>query len=424
MMVAALVAACCVLIEGFFSGSELAVMAADRLGLKERAAAGHRGAQAALRLRDHPQALLSTTLLGTNLAVITATAFVTLAVVKAYGPSWEWLTMLVLSPVILVLGEIIPKSIFQQRSLAMACRVAGPLWTIRRLAHPLIWALELLSSTLLRALNVDPGEHQVLVTREDLVVLVVGSAQHADSDIEPAEEELIERIFELPETEVREVLIPLVEVVALEESSTVAEAIRAVQQHGYSRYPIYRERIDDIRGVLHVFDLLREQRPDRPVGELLRETVIVPEAARADALLQRLRTARQSMAVVVDEYGGVEGIVTLEDIIEELVGEIDDEHDKRSDYVRRVGERSYLVQARAEVDQLNDELGLGLPEGDYETLGGFLLERLRRFPLQGESHWYKHIRFTATRVTDRSVLEILVELPATTLPPKSERTKR
>ncbi len=423
MTVAILVAACCVLIEGFFSGAEIAIMAADRLSLKERAAAGQRGAQLALKLREHPQALLSTTLLGTNLAVITATAFVTLAVVKLYGPSWEWVTMLVLSPVILVLGEIIPKSVYQQRAVAMACRVSRPLWTIRRLAHPLIWSLEMLSSTLLRALRVDPSEHQVLVTREDLVVLVEGSAQQAGSDIEPEEEELIERIFELPETDVREVMIPLVEVVALEESSTIAEAIGAVQEHGYSRYPIYRERIDDIRGVLHVFDLLHEQRLERPVGDLVREALIVPEAARVDALLHRLRTAGQNMAVVVDEYGGVEGIVTLEDIIEELVGEIDDEHDKRSEFVRQVGERSFLVLARAEVDQLNEELGLALPEGDYETLGGFLLERLRRFPAKGESHWYNHIRFTATRVTDRSILEILVELPATTIPPTSARSQ-
>ncbi len=410
MTVALIVALVCVLIEGFFSGSEIAIMAADALGLRERAAQGNRGAARALELREHPQALLGTTLLGTNLAVVVATTFVTVAMANAHGDQGELLTMLVLSPFVLVFGEIIPKSIYQQAALTMASRVALPLWALRRLAHPAIWALEALTSTLLRLFGVDPSTHRVLVTREDLLVLLDGSAQ-AGSDIRPQEEEMIERIFELPETTVREVMIPLVEVEALEESTTVGQAVAALQEHGFSRYPIYRERIDDIRGVLHVFDLLHEQRADRPVGELVGEALIVPETARVDRLLQRLRTEGQNMAVVVDEYGGAQGIVTLEDIIEEIVGEIDDEHDKADDYVRKVGPRSYIIKARAEVDQLNEDLDLGIPEGDYETLGGFLLERLRRFPDAGESLRFRGTRFTATRVTDRAIIEVLAELP-------------
>ena len=410
MTAAIIVAIVCVLVEGFFSGSEIAIMAADTLGLKERAARGSRGAAMALRLREHPQALLGTTLLGTNLSVVTATAFVTVAIVQRLGTEWEWLTMLLLSPVVLVVGEIIPKSIFQEHALGMACRVAFPLQTLRGLFHPLIWGLETLSSTILRLLGVDPSGHRVLVTREDLLVLLDGSAD-SGSDIKPEEEEMIERIFELPEMSLKEVMIPLVEVEALEESETVAEAAIAVREHGFSRYPIYRERIDELRGVLHVFDLLNEEHWDRPVGEIMREALIVPETVRVDRLLHRLRTAGQNMAVVVDEYGGVQGIVTLEDILEEIVGEIIDEHDKPDVFVRRIGVKACLVNARAEVDQLNEQLGLDLPEGDYETLGGFLLDRLHRFPEPGETLLYHQVRFTATRVTDRSIQEVLVELP-------------
>ncbi len=410
MIVAAIIAVVCVLIEGFFSGSEIAIMGSKPFTLKDMAANGVKGAAQALGLRERPQTLLGTTLLGTNLSVVTATTFVTVAVIRELGQQWEWVAALVLSPMVLIFGELIPKTLYQQDAERMACRVSGTISTLSTVFRPFIWALQVLSSAILKLFHVDPAEHRILVTREDLLILLDGSAD-AGSDIKPEEEEMIEKIFELPDTPVKEVMIPLVEVEALEENETIQDAAEAVREHGFSRYPIYQERIDDIVGVLHVFDLLKEDDPTKKVKEISRDALFVPETVRVDRLLQELRTTGQNMAVVVDEYGGVEGIVTLEDILEEIVGEIDDEFDRHNKYVQRLGKYTYRINARVEVDHLNEALHLDIPEGDYETLGGFILDLLRRFPKPGEVVVHGDLKFTVTKVTDRSIREVVLDLP-------------
>jgi CBS domain containing-hemolysin-like protein len=205
-------------------------------------------------------------------------------------------------------------------------------------------------------------------------------------------------------------MIPLVDVVALEENTSVEEAITAVQQEDYSRYPVFRERVDNIVGILHSFDLLFAQGKGQTIQPFIHPISYFPETKPVDEILLELQRNQQSMAAVVDEYGGAVAIVTLEDILEEVVGEIEDEYDLGQPLYKKVGPRKFLINARMEIDHINEILKLGLPRGDYETLGGFVLDRLGRVPLAGEGFRFKGMLFEVQKADERSVSEVLVTL--------------
>jgi putative hemolysin len=263
------------------------------------------------------------------------------------------------------------------------------------------------TAVILRALGQE-GEVRPFVTREDLQFLL--QTESGPTDMKPHEKTMIHRIFRFADTKVKEVMIPLVEVVALEEYSTIGEAIASVRQENYSRYPVFQERVDHITGVIHSFDLLLASNREQTIQPYVRPISFFPETKPIDELLLDLQRKQEALAVVVDEYGGAVGIVTVEDILEEVVGEIEDEYDTAQPLFRKVGPKAFLINARMEVDHINEFLRLGLPKGDYETLGGFVLNRLGRVPLTGESFRYRKMLFEVKKANERAVGEVLVSL--------------
>jgi CBS domain containing-hemolysin-like protein len=246
------------------------------------------------------------------------------------------------------------------------------------------------------------------VTREELQLLL--QAETGPTDMKPHEKTMIRRIFRFADTRVKEVMIPLVNISALEDTTTVAEAIASVRQENYSRYPVFHERIDNITGVVHSFDLLLAPDRGQAIQPFIRPISFFPETKPIDELLLDLQRKQEALAVVVDEYGGAVGIVTVEDILEEVVGEIEDEYDTAQPLFRRTGPKAFLINARMEIDHINETLRLGLPKGDYETLGGFVLNRLGRVPLTGESFRYRKMLFEVKKANDRAVNEVLISL--------------
>lgn len=216
---------------------------------------------------------------------------------------------------------------------------------------------------------------------------------------------MIHKIIDFGETTVQEVMVPLIEVAALPSEATVAEAVAMVNEHHFARIPVYEERIDQIVGIVHAFDLLSAD-PAAPLRPLIRTAYYVPETKLVDDLLQEMQRRRLQMAIVVDEYGGVVGIVTVEDLLEEIVGEIEDEYDEEPPPLRRLADGSYIIDARMDVDRLNEELGIKLPEGEYETLGGFLLAILQKIPDTGEEVRYGGMHFLITESDTRSILKV------------------
>lgn len=395
------------LLEGFFSGSEMAVVSCDRIKLRQRAAEGSSGAQQVHRLLERPERLLATTLVGTNFCVVTNAAIVTLLCLEFLGRGREGYATLILTPLVLLVGEMVPKAYFRQHADQLAPLLGPPLAFFHRLFSPLIGVVSLVPNGVLRLLRVPDAERDPYVTREELQYLV-----HEGGDpgpLETEERKMIYRIFRFGDTTVEKAMIPLIDVVALPREMQVRDAIALVSEHHISRIPVFEGRIDHIVGIIHAFDLLGVEM-DTPIEPFLRPAHYVPETKPIDDLLKEMQQSRTQMAIVVDEYGGVVGIVTIEDLLEEVVGEIADEYDEEPPPIKRLNDGSYLVDARVEIERLTTELNLAVPEGEYETLGGFLLQLLQKIPESGEEVTFRGATFLVTEADKRSITKVKIRL--------------
>jgi CBS domain containing-hemolysin-like protein len=341
------------------------------------------------------------------MALVTNSAVAALLCVLLLGEGREFYATLFLSPLVVLLGEMVPKAYFRHHADRLAPLLAPPLYLCLRLFTPLSGIIRHVSDLLLIPLRISPDERDPYITREELKFLVQEGNHQADLDTE--ERRMIHKIIHFGETTVEEAMVPLIDVVALPSSATVADAVALVSEHHFSRIPVYEERIDQIIGIVHAFDLLGAD-SQASLGSLMRPAYYVPETKLVDDLLQEMQRKRVQMAIVVDEYGGVVGIVTVEDLLEEIVGEIEDEYDEEPPLVRRLADGSYVIDARVELDRLKEELGVELPEGEYETLGGFLLSLFQRIPEPGEEVRYRGIRFLVTESDKRSILKVRVRL--------------
>ena len=396
MTALALAMVACLVIEGFFSGSEIAMFSANRLALQSRAGDGGRLAQMALDLIEREDRLISTCLIGTNLAVITGTTLATLFVVSA-GLNETW--VLAYIPLTVIFGEALPKTVFQFHATNMAPRLA-PVLRIAQLIFTPLLAIAGLWSSLLRRLS---STETSSMSRQDIVDLL----EEEDAAILPGEQAMIRRVFRLGEIDVSDAMTPLVDVDAVPETATLDDAIAVALAGGHSRIVVYRDRIDNVAGVVDMFDLLYDPDIEGIVGDRMAPVRFVPETQRADALLQDMRQSRDHFAVAVDEYGGSVGIVTIEDLLEEIIGEIQDERDEDEPQVRLLGDRQWRVPARTEIDELEEALSMDVPEGDYETVGGLVLAHMGRIPRKGESVDVDGMRYKAEEVSDRAILTVL-----------------
>ena len=394
-------------LESFFSGSEIAMIAADRKRLSRFAYSGPRSGRLTFRILKEPSAFLSVTLLGSNLAEVTNAALLTSTLVGIWGSQGDLYAFLILTPLVLVFGEILPKTLFQQRADRWIQKIVPVIWVSSFFLYPLVWIMSKSAAMISRVLKQGKDE-KPLVSREELQFLL--REETGGSDMKPMEKEMIRRIFRFSGTKVKEVMIPLVRVVALEETTSLEEAIAAARKENFSRYPVFRERVDHIVGILHGFDLLFAPQEMETIKPLIHPISFYPETKPADELLLEMQRNQEFMAAVVDEYGGAVGIVTIEDILEEVVGEIEDEYDATQPLYRRIGPRKYLIKGRMEIDHINEILKLGLPEGDYETLAGYVLDRLGRVPLAGEGFRFKEMLFEVHKADERSVMEVIVTL--------------
>lgn len=225
------------------------------------------------------------------------------------------------------------------------------------------------------------------------------------------ERRMIEKVLRLSDVRVKEIMIPLIEVCAVEENTPLEKVMELINEEGYSRIPVYRERVDQLVGVVRAKDLLGVSALSEPAASYVLPVPFVPEGMPLDELLVKLQTQGQHLAIVVDEYGGAVGLVTMEDLIEEIVGEIEDEYDVEEPKWKWIGSHQLLVSARTEIEELNEKLGLDVPKGDYETLGGFLLDAFRRIPSKGDSLVLGGVRFTVHRASERTIEEVMITLP-------------
>jgi len=411
----------CILMQGFFAGSEIALMGADRLVLKSKADGGDAASARVLAVLERPSRLVSTCLTGVAVATVTGTtAFAwivenALAAAGRSGDSSTWLVALLFPPITVIFCELIPKSLFHQYATLLAPRVVVPIVAIATVLRPMLWVTEGITRGLMRALGMKDGDGHPSVRREDIQLLIDNSPS---GDIRAEEREMILRVFSFSEKLVQDAMVPLIEVVAVPETATVAEAVAVAAEQGFSRLLVYRKRIDRIVGVVMHSDLMFAADAAVLVGTIMHEVVYVPETKRVDELFIELRRKRQRLAVAVDEYGGGVGLISIEDILEELVGDIEDEFDRRRPLVRRSGENEWSASGRVEAEALREITGFEMPEGDYETVAGFLLGRLGHVPAAGEKVLCQGWTLEVTKANERAILEVTLRAPVVRASPQ------
>jgi CBS domain containing-hemolysin-like protein len=391
-----------ILLEGFFSGSEMAFVNADKYKLALATDAGSRRALMALHLIKKPAYFFSTTLLGTNLSTVAGSVMITLFIIYRYGPEYAPLAI-IYWPFALTFGEIVPKSIYQHHADRIVLHVAPALFFFSYLFFPVVWLLSKLTEVLLGGVKKSTMQlgH---VTREELeIILKMGRDE--ESDVRHSERTMISRIFDLADSKVKDIMTPQADIIAIPVTTTRAEAEQQFEKHGFSRIPVYDGRIFNIVGIISGADLIFSA-DAATVKDLMRTAYFVSEEMPLDELFAAMKKRGDELAVAVDEYGAATGLVAVEDLLEEVVGEIRDEHDEEQLLYRRLGKHRFAMSGRLEIGSANEKLKLEIPDGDYNTIAGFVIHKLGRIPRPGEAFHSGRYEYVISRASERAVLEI------------------
>jgi len=391
------------------AASETAMTSLNRIRIRNQAEEGDAQARRILRLLEIPERFLSAILVLSNAAVIAASSAATLLVYNHWGQGAEWIETILLTIFVLIFCEITPKTAAVQNPERAARALVGPVELASHALRPVTRALTFITGGIVRLLGGGEVKRGPFVTEEELRLLVEVGEQ--EGVLEEDEREMIHAVFELADTPVREVMVPRIDMITVEADASVDKALQVIVEGGQSRIPVYTGSIDEIIGVLYAKDLLRVlARGPRsvPVRSLVRPAYFVPESKRLDDLLRELQKRRVHMAIVVDEYGSVAGLVTIEDLVEEIIGDIKDEYDQEELLFERIGENEFVVDAKISLDELSELLDTELTSEDYDTLGGFVLAQLDKIPTAGDMAQYQNLTFTVLGTKGRRITKVRV----------------
>ena len=420
-----------ILINAFFAMSEIAIISLNDTKIEHMAEEGHKKAKLVLKLTSNSTRFLSTIQIGVTLAgflssasASTAFAAMLTQAIKGLIPKVSESLISGVSVVVitlitsyfsLVLGELAPKKIGMQASEKVAFAVVKPLLIISKITSPFVKFLTVSTNAVVRIFGFDPNANEEGVTEEEIRMMVdVGGEKGV---IEDTQKEMIDNIFEFDDIDAGDIMTHRTDVVAADVNDiSVDEFVKLAIDNGRSRIPLYDEDIDNIVGIVYVKDLLKfvgKQIPaKKTLREIMREPYFIPETKSCGELFKEMSSQRIQMAVVVDEYGGTAGIVTLEDIVEAIMGNIQDEYDYEDDEISKIDDNTFTVDGTIDIEEIDELIGKELPEGDYETLAGYIMDELQCIPKDGEMNEvvFENVKFTVLSVEDRRIEKIKVEI--------------
>jgi putative hemolysin len=405
-----------ILLNAFFVAAEYGLVTARRTRIVELQHQGDRRARDALRITSDPPRFIAAMQLGVTLTSLGIGALGEVALSRLFDKVIATVLAVVLAYLVLtflhvVIGELVPKGIALGHSEGTALFVAAPVRVFFIVMRPVVWFLETSTEVVLRWLGQKPpGADDDVLSEAELRMLVSQSTQHGE--IEQGEQEMLYKVFDFADKEAKDVMVPRPEVVALSIDLPPEQCLEAVMDSPYTRYPVYRESLDNVVGILHVRDLFRALRDqgmhEVKVEDIIRPAHIVPETKDLAALLAEFRRANQHMAVVVDEYGDMEGIVTLEDLLEEIVGDIEDEFDLPDESIEQIDEDTVVVDGTFPIDDFNERFKTTMPDEDYHTMAGFVFGLLGRQPEAGDTITHDGMRFDVLEVEGSRILKLAV----------------
>ena len=401
----------CVALSAFFSSAESAFISLPKLRIRYLVESGVKGAEKLARVAEKPERFLATVLLGNNLVNIAAATLGTIIAVAAFGVvKGPIIAVFGVTAIILVFGEVIPKTFAVHHAQRLSLIYANPLKIIELCFYPIILALERIGLSLTRIVTVSEEDKKLISEGEILSAI---SAGESEGVVEQDEAKILHQVFEFTDRPVSKVMIPRTEIAWVPQGTKLSDFLTLYTQRRYSRFPVYKDNTDNVVGILHAKDVLMKltDEPDNRdsiIDDLVRPAYFVPEGKRLGELLAEMRDGGHHAAIVVDEFGGISGMVTLGQLTEEIVGDIHDElTDQEKDFIV-TGDSTFQLDGGFRIEEANEELELNLPSGDYETVAGFILSHLGRIPKQGEHFKYQNLKFVITEMRGMKIEKVIV----------------
>jgi len=401
----------CLALSAFFSSAESAFIALPKLRLRYLVESGVKGAEKLAKAAEKPERVLATVLLGNNLVNVAAATLGTIMAVAAFGPvTGPIVATLGVTALILIFGEVIPKTFAVHHAQRLSLAYVNPLKIIELCLYPFVLVLDRIGLGFTKMANVSE-EQKKLVSEGEILSAI--SAGESEGVVEQDEAKILQKVFEFTDRPVSKIMIPRTEIIWVAQGTTISDFLNLYTKGRYSRFPVYKENTDNVVGILHAKDVLTKLTDDsvdreNAIDDLVRLTYFVPESKKMGELLAEMRDGGHHAAIVVDEFGGMAGMVTITQLTEEIVGDIRDElTDKEKDFIV-TGDSTFQLDGGFRVDEANEELGLNLPGGEYETVAGFILSHLGRIPKRGEQFKYQNMKFVVTEMRGMKIEKVML----------------
>lgn len=399
--------------SGFFSSSEAAFLSLERVRITHLANIKTPGAQRVVNMLDNPERLLSTILLGNNLVNIAFTAVITLLAISTFGDGEGLIIATILGTVlILIFGEIIPKTIAFHNAEKLSLWYARPLKTIEILLLPFVMILQWITRNVRGMIGgADTRSRMMSVTEVEVRSLI--DIGEAEGTFESSEAEMLENVFRFGDIQVREVLTPRTEIIALQRGATLSQFLDIYSNNAHTRFPVYKDSVDDVIGIISSKDVLRIMSSrglsqNDSVTDVIRDAFFVPETKRISELFDEMRRSGNQMAMIVDEYGGLAGLVTLKRLVEEVVGAVGEEGVALEEEYQEIDDNVFQIEGGMSIDEANEELKLGLPSGEFDTIAGFVLDELGHIPQKGEHLTYRDLVIQVVEMRNLKIETLMI----------------
>ncbi len=386
-----------VLLSGFFSSSELAFVVSNKIKIEIAARKENFSAKNVLYYIKNPHIFFSTILIGNNIVNIAFASVFTVFLYKVFGFN-DFIILLVSSTILLLFGELIPKYFAREFADRFVMLSALPVRVITFLLYPLVKLTSSITALVTSIQETDNKEAVQVFEKEDIHDLIDESSEAGK--VAEEESDVIKKIIDLGEQKIYEAMTPRIDIVGVEIDAPIEKVIKTFIDSGFSKLPVYGESLDDIKGVVYAYDMFKSP---KDLKSVMKQITFVPETKKTLEMLNEFLDKRISIAIVVDEFGGTAGLITIEDIFEEMFGEIRDEYDVDEEVCKKIDDTTYVISGKVELDKLNEEFGLEIPEGDYETIAGYIITKLGRIPAKGEKFQIDNFNFIILHSTKTKI---------------------
>lgn len=412
------------ILSAFFSGAETALTAINKLRMRSLADEGIKGAKTALKLIDDPGKMLSALLIGNNVVNLTASALATTMAIDIWGNKWVGLVTGILTLLILVFAEITPKTISTIKAEKVALWISGPILLITKLLTPLIFIINNICNGVMCILRIDPNEKPTTMTESELRTIL--EVSHEEGVLESEERRMITNVVDFGDSLAKDVMVPRIDMSFASVNLTYDELVQEFAVDKYTRLPVYSDNRDNVIGIVNLKDLFfyEGKKEDFNMLNIIREPFFTYEFKKTSELLIEMRNESIALAIVLDEYGATAGLLTIEDLLEEIVGEIRDEYDDdEEDCIQSISENEYIVDGNTKLDDINDALGVDIESSDYDSIAGHIIYLLDHLPEEGESVTVDNAVFTVASVEKNRIDKVHIIIENMDMPDESEEPK-